>query len=158
MTLTHSPARSTLLDADQLLRTTELLARDRDLLRHLDPSSPERSWHRLESTDALEVWLIGWPAGTSTGWHDHVGSRGAFRTVLGTLTESTWAGGGPRERELSEGSGRSFGAKHIHDVVNRSGSFAASIHAYAPALRGMNRYVIEQERLVLLGVDEGDSW
>lgn len=156
MTVTdHTTA---LLGADQLLRTAELFARDRDLLRHLQPTSTERSWHRLESTDRLEVWLIGWPSGTGTGWHDHAGSHGAFHTVTGSLVESTWAGSAPRSTRLAAGEGRSFGSHHVHDVVNVGDTFAVSIHAYAPALRGMTRYRVQGDRLVAEGLERAGRW
>lgn len=156
--MTVTDRTTLLLQPDQLLRTTELFARGRDLLRHLAPTSTERSWHRLESTDQLEIWLIGWPPGTGTGWHDHAGSQGAFRTVVGTLTESLWAGTAPRSTQLTAGEGRSFGAHHVHHVGNESDAFAVSIHAYAPALRGMTRYVVDGNRLIAQDLEGAARW
>ena len=89
----------------QLLRLTQLVASDPALADTLgpDPERPgERSWRLLADSPQLQVWLIRWPVGTSTGWHDHGGARGGFTVVRGTLTERT------RERsvvatELDEG-------------------------------------------------------
>lgn len=48
------------------------------------PLDPEgRTWIRLDGPGGSEAWLIGWPPGTGTGWHDHAESRGAFATARG---------------------------------------------------------------------------
>jgi len=57
----------------------------------VDLDASERSWRRLDATAHLEIWLIGWPVGTHTGWHDHLDSEGAFVTVRGELAEQTWS-------------------------------------------------------------------
>lgn len=144
-------------DPDELLRLTLLLAHDERLPELLDLTSPERSWARLEATDLMEVWLIGWPPGTATGWHDHQGSSGAFRVVHGALTEHTWDRG-PRTRDLARGEGRSFAASHVHDVRNEGSTAAVSVHAYAPALRGMTRYAVAGGALVRQQVERAGQW
>lgn len=76
----------------QLLRLTQLFASDPALADTLgpDPERPgERSWRLLADSPQLQVWLIRWPVGTGTGWHDHGGARGGFTVVRGTLTEHT---------------------------------------------------------------------
>lgn len=142
---------------DELLRLTALFAHDDRLPDLLDLTSPERSWTRLEATDLMEVWLIGWPPGTGTGWHDHQGSSGAFRVVAGSLTEHTWDRG-PRARDLAPGHGRSFTAAHVHDVRNDGTEPAISVHAYAPALRGMTRYAVAGDALVRQQVERAGQW
>lgn len=143
----------------QLLRTAALFATDPDLDRHVDLGSRERTWHRLDATEHLEIWLIGWPVGTSTGWHDHLESEGAFLTVKGTLAEHSFSRRTVHERLLLEGDGRSFGSHHVHDVANIGDTPALSVHVYSPALRGMTRYALLDGDLSATGVEKaGEQW
>lgn len=149
----------------QLLRTATLFALDPDLPSILAESAEEaslagdRPWVRLAQTSHLEVWLLGWPAGSRTLWHDHGPSKGAFVAVAGTLTERSWAGSGVLERTLSAGEGRAFGSNHIHDVVNETDEFAISVHAYSPSLREMTRYDLVDGRLHPLATERaGVDW
>lgn len=134
--------------AAELLDFVRRTAADRTLVDSL-PLDPEgRTWVRLDGPGGSEAWLIGWPPGTGTGWHDHAESLGAFATARGTLTEnalavrlpaSGWktlelADGLDRSRRLSEGMGRAFGRHHVHEVLNESpDTHAVSVHAYLPA-------------------------
>ena len=142
------------------------LAAQRSLWQPLvefDPTT--RYYARLAAEPTFEAWLLTWVPGQSTDWHDHGGSAGAFVTVQGTLTEeratvSPFAAPQilPTARELSAGTLRAFGAKHIHRVSNHGLEPAVSLHVYAPALVEMNAYLPQgtQLRLVssqVLGVD-----
>jgi predicted metal-dependent enzyme (double-stranded beta helix superfamily) len=103
----------------------------------------DRWYHRLDVADDHEVWVLTWLPGQGTEIHDHGGSAGAFQVVSGSLTEDTVTAGTPPKivaRELGEGAGRRFGARHIHRITNRSGRPAVSVHVYGPALRTMTRY------------------
>jgi predicted metal-dependent enzyme (double-stranded beta helix superfamily) len=115
----------------------------------------DRWYHRLAVADDHEVWLLTWLPGQGTDLHDHGGSSGAFLIFDGTLTEETVTTDHPLSptpagpatgparivsRELGEGAGRRFGARHIHRVTNRSTRPATSIHVYGPALTTMTRY------------------
>jgi len=143
----------------QLLRTARLFATDPDLEREIDLGATERSWRRLDATAHLEIWLIHWPVGASTGWHDHLQSEGAFLTVKGELAEQSWSGNAPQERYLWEGEGRSFGPRHIHSVANLGDRPALSVHVYSPALRGMTRYALLGTTLRETGVERaGEQW
>ena len=102
---------------------------------------------RLAAEPTFEAWLLTWVPGQGTDWHDHGGSAGAFITVRGTLTEqqATVSPVGPprivpQPRELSAGTLRAFGTKHIHRVSNNALEPAASLHVYSPALIEMNQY------------------
>ncbi|WP_017237758.1 cysteine dioxygenase [Streptomyces sp. SS] len=133
--------------AADLLDFVRRAAADRELVDSL-PLDPEgRTWVRLDGPGGSEAWLIGWPPGTGTGWHDHAESIGAFATARGTLTEnalavrlpaSGWktlelADGLDRSRRLAEGVGRAFGRHHVHEVLNEShDTHAVSVHAYYP--------------------------
>src|SRR4051812_30423377 len=103
----------------------------------------DRWYHRLAEATDHEVWLLTWLPGQGTEIHDHGGSAGAFHVMSGSLTEDTVIEGSPGHaprivaRELGEGAGRRFGARHIHRITNRSGRPAVSVHVYGPALRTM---------------------
>ncbi len=143
----------------QLLRTARLFATDPDLEREVDLDATERSWQRLDATDHLEIWLIHWPVGSSTGWHDHLQSEGAFLTVKGDLAEQSWSGNAVHDRYLWEGEGRSFGPHHIHNVTNLGDRPALSVHVYSPALRGMTRYALLDNTLRQTGIEKaGEQW
>ena len=60
-------------------------------LSALLPESSERTWARLAGDARLDVWLISWPEGTETGWHDHGDASGAFAVASGVVLEQTWA-------------------------------------------------------------------
>ena len=127
--------------------------------------NPARRWyHRLAVAADHEAWLLTWLPGQGTDLHDHGGSAGAFLVFGGTLTEDTVAtppGTPPRitARELGEGAGRRFGARHVHRVTNRSGRPAISIHVYGPALTTMTRYRIGAAGLDVLTVEKaGEQW
>jgi hypothetical protein len=127
----------------------------------------DRWYYRLAATSDHEVWLLTWLPGQGTEIHDHGGSAGAFQVVSGSLTEDTviedtTGGGRPLRiiaRELGEGAGRRFSARHIHRITNRSGRPAVSVHVYGPALRTMTRYRIGPAGLEVREVEHaGVQW
>lgn len=131
-----------------------------DLMAGLDLTGAERTWQRLRAAPGadVELWLITWPVGTSTGWHDHGSASGAFTTLRGSLTEYSW-NGSVHARTLAEGTGRHFDASHIHDVVNVGTEPAVSLHAYSPSLPAMTRYELVRGHLVVTSVEHrGDLW
>ncbi len=149
------------------------IAADEALVASL-PLDPEgRTWMRLNGPGGSEAWLIGWPPGTGTGWHDHGGSRGAFTTAGGELTEHSlaarlptegWktlelADGVDRERRLGKGRGRAFGPHHVHEVLNVApDEHAVSVHAYYPPLPLMRRYSRTGALLRLEEVERPGEW
>src|SRR6478735_9815101 len=73
--------------AAELLDFVRRVASDAGTVASL-PLDPEgRTWVQLEGPGGSEAWLIGWPPGTGTGWHDHADSVGAFMTASGELKE-----------------------------------------------------------------------
>ncbi|MEV7724739.1 cysteine dioxygenase [Streptomyces sp. NPDC087917] len=138
------------------------------------PLDPEgRTWIRLDGPGGSEAWLIGWPPGTGTGWHDHAESRGAFVTARGRLTEHSLAVRLPSEgwrslelsadvdrtRGLGAGIGRAFGEHHVHEVLNESDSeHAISVHAYYPPLPQIRRYSRTGPVLRLEHVERPADW
>ena len=121
----------------------------------------ERWYHRLERGENHEVWLLSWLPGQRTGFHDHCGSSGAFAVVAGELRERTPAARRPQPASAAfpAGRARSFGPRHVHEVVNESVAPAVSIHAYSPPLAGMRRYELTRSGLVLAAVEAaGERW
>jgi hypothetical protein len=149
------------------------VAADAELIASL-PLDPEgRTWVRLEGPGGSEAWLIGWPPGTGTGWHDHAESVGAFITATGELKENSLAVRLPadgwktleltddvdRERRLPAGKGRSFGRHHVHEVLNESTDrHAISVHAYYPPLPRIRRYSRTGPVLRLEQVERPEDW
>ena len=172
---TPAPSRTvpTAPTAADLLDFARTVAADSALVGDL-PLDPEgRTWVRLEGPGGAEAWLLGWPPGAETGWHDHGGSIGAFATAVGTLHESSLAvplpGAGwsslellpdlDRERDLPVGVGRAFGAHHVHQVVNPSAeNHAISVHVYYPPLPLIRRYSRRGRVLGLETVERPEQW
>ena len=128
-----------------------------DPLQHVDLTLPERTWVRVEHGDDADIWLITWPAGSSTGWHDHGSASGAFVVLEGQLTEYVWTGVATATTLQSPGA-REFDGSHIHDVVNHGVRTAVSLHAYAPSLAAMTRYELVRGRLQVTSVEERETW
>ncbi|MFE5814976.1 cysteine dioxygenase [Streptomyces sp. NPDC056479] len=162
-----APTQADLLD---FVRRT---AADADLIASL-PLDPEgRTWVRLEGPGGSEAWLIGWPPGTGTDWHDHAESVGAFVTAAGELKEHSLAVRLPadgwktlelaedvdRSRRLPAGKGRSFGRHHVHEVLNAAADqHAISVHAYYPPLPLIRRFSRSGPILRLEQVERPEDW
>jgi hypothetical protein len=143
----------------QLLRTAHLFASDPELTTLIHHQSGERRWVELDSSPYLQIWLLSWPAGTGTGWHDHGPSAGAFLTVSGTLEEQSAHGHRHLRRTLTGGLGRTFPANHIHNVFNVGLQTAFSVHVYTPRLTRMTRYAATPAGLKETGTDHvGVNW
>ena len=149
----------TTLTIPSLLEVLRDHSLDDRLADRLDPTLPTRQWLRLDSSDDFELWLISWPAGTGTGWHDHGAASGAFTVLRGTLTEYTWDGV-LHARTLNQGAGRAFRSNHIHDVANEADAAPAlSLHAYTPRLAAMTTYELVRGHLEVTGVEKsGGQW
>jgi predicted metal-dependent enzyme (double-stranded beta helix superfamily) len=143
----------------QLLRTARLFASNPQLPTLVDPDSEQRQWVELDSNPYLQIWLLSWPAGTHTGWHDHGDSAGAFLSVRGTLLEQTSNGRRRKDRTLFAGDGRSFGPNHVHHVANVGLQPALSVHLYTPRLTTMTQYDVTPVGLQVRTIDRvGVSW
>lgn len=128
---TTAPTAADLLD---FVRRT---AADDELIDSL-PLDPEgRTWVRLDGPGGSEAWLIGWPPGTGTGWHDHAESHGAFTTARGVLRENSLAtrlpSGGWKTLELADG-------------VDRERRQGAGVRT-APCARGAERVLRHARRV-----------
>jgi hypothetical protein len=130
---------------------------------HIQPrfERAARWYHRIADahTAGAEVWLLTWLPGQGTELHDHGGSAGAFIVVSGELTEYTVSGGREHGQIYRHGEGHRFGEHYVHRVVNGGSTPAISVHAYAPALRTMTRYAIDNGTLRAIAIDAaGVQW
>jgi predicted metal-dependent enzyme (double-stranded beta helix superfamily) len=122
---------------------------------------PEGRWYeQIRVDDMLELWLISWLPGQSTGFHDHGGANGAFGVVWGELDEHVAVRGvAGAANPVPAGRVRSFGPRHVHDVRNSSaGSVAVSVHAYSPPLSAMTRYDPTPGGLVAFRTEGAEDW
>ncbi|MFE3519451.1 cysteine dioxygenase [Streptomyces sp. NPDC059166] len=164
---TTPPTEAELLD---FVRRT---AQDSALVASLPLDPGERTWIRLEGPGGSEAWLISWPPGTGTGWHDHAESTGAFTVAAGALREHSLAARLPsdgwktleldegidRTRRLETGQGRAFGRHHVHEVLNESpDEHAVSVHAYYPPLPQIRRYSRTGAVLRLEQTERPEDW
>lgn len=168
-----TPAAAPAPTAAELLAFVRRTSQDAELVASL-PLDPEgRTWLRLEGPGGSEAWLISWPPGTGTGWHDHAESTGAFTVAAGALKEHSLAARLPtdgwktlelsegidRERHLATGQGRAFGRHHVHEVLNESGDeHAVSVHAYYPPLPQIRRYSRTGAVLRLEQTERPEDW
>ncbi len=90
------------------------------------------TWARLAQTDGAELWLVSWPTGAQSGWHDHGGSRGAVAVAIGAVEIRTWHPDGVRTSRLDVGDVGSVGADEAHQVSGSGTGRTLTVHAYAP--------------------------
>jgi Cysteine dioxygenase type I len=155
----HSPAT--------LARIARHLAAQTESWSPLLQLDMENRWYmRLTGGEGWEAWLLTWWTQQGTDLHDHGGAAGAFTVLSGQLQELTprpAEGSRPADltgRTLRAGAVRTFGSRHIHQVINVGECAAASLHVYSPALTTMNRYYLDPERGPVLAVTEraGTDW
>lgn len=141
-----------------LLETLRIHAEDPTLLEALDPNTVHRTWTRIHTAPAVDIdlWLISWPVGAQTDWHDHGTSSGAFTVLSGSLVEHTFYGG-LQLVDVRPGGVRAFGAGYAHNVSNSGSVPALSLHAYSPRLTTMTRLRFRGDRLEPLGVETADA-
>jgi len=141
-----------LLTADGLAATARSIALAEKIWRPLVRHDPAARWFlRLHRTPIIEIWLLTWTREQGIELHDHGGASGAMLVVDGELTEhfTNLATSAPaRQARLPRGYVRCFGPTHVHDLQNRSGDAATSIHVYSPALTSMTFY--RRDRVGLL--------
>lgn len=152
-----APSRPTVPLAE-LRRTVRRYALNPNLAALL-PDTGERSWARLAGDLRSDVWLVSWPEGSETGWHDHGEAAGAFAVAVGAVVEQTWALGAVQHRRLVVGDSRAFGRDHVHNVVGAGPGRALTVHAYAPGLVTMGEFALgDQGPARLATTRDGGSW
>jgi hypothetical protein len=104
---------------------------------------PNARSSRLIATALYDVWLITWPSGSSIGPHDHGGARSVLQVVEGELIE-TFADqpdeGPSRMRVLRKGDATGGTPPFLHELANRSGVEATSLHVYSPPLSDLTLF------------------
>ena len=138
-TTAHLDTRAATVPLAELRQTARRYALNPNLSALL-PESGDRTWARLAGDARMDVWLISWPEGTETGWHDHGDASGAFAVATGIVIEQTWALGAIQHRTLTDGDARAFGRDHVHNVVGAGPGRTLTVHAYAPGLVTMGRF------------------
>ena len=135
----------------ELLHIARGLAGERDRWLALVEHRPEERWFtRVEATDDHDVWLIGWDSFQGVELHDHGGAAGVLYVVDGTLQETCALRDQPgrlTDQTLQAGTARTFGADHVHRVVNPSARPATSLHVYSPPLATMDFYATDSGTL-----------
>ena len=139
-------------DTDLDRPTMSQLASDLAATEHLwrpyeHHDADARFYQQLYRDPNLDIWLICWVDGQSTGYHDHDRSSGAVCVCEGTLYEDWFRieeDGWVRERTTEHAAGGrfDFDASDIHGVRHPGPGAppATSIHLYSPALWRMGHY------------------
>jgi hypothetical protein len=95
---------------------------------------------RLLRTAFYDAWLVTWPVGSALEPHDHGPARSVLHMIDGELVEfrSDRAGAAATSgRRLLRGDS-TFGAPSlVHELINRSGAEATTLHVYSPPLEGI---------------------
>lgn len=139
-----------------LLEALREIANDPELLHLHEPDALHRQRTELIDSEDLHAWLITWPPGSSSGWHDHGDAGGAFTTIAGRLTEYS-RGDGVTVRSVGVRDSWSFSAAHVHDVRNLGSVPATSVHVYSPRLASMTRYQLLGRLLDPIGVEAASA-
>ena len=149
----HPTVPETRLSPNELRTITSHLAEQEDFWRPQgvdDPSTPWRS--RVLWSPQVEIWIIGWKDRSGIEPHDHGGAIGAFTVCEGVIDTHERSLDRPhdqvRQRRLRAGDSVTFGADHVHEIVNRSGAPATSMHAFSPALTTVTFYAPIAEDLL----------
>ncbi|MFS3129450.1 cysteine dioxygenase [Nocardioides sp. Bht2] len=139
-----------------LLEALRDIADDPELLHLHDAGAPHRQRTELIASEYLHAWLITWPPGSSSGWHDHGDAYGAFTTIAGRLTEYS-RGNGVQVRSVGVRDAWSFNSAHVHDIHNLGAVPATSLHVYSPRLTSMTRYRLLGSLLDPIGVETASA-
>ncbi len=123
-----------------------------------------RFYRQLYRDPNVDVWLICWVDGQSTGYHDHDRSSGAVCVCAGALLEDWFRveeDGWVRERTTRHetGSRFDFDASDIHGVRHPGPGTgpATSIHVYSPALWRMGHYEPGPRGMRRVGITYADE-
>jgi Cysteine dioxygenase type I len=130
------------LETDELSRLVGCLASRTELWKALVVCDPTRRRYRLMLDDErLDIWVLSWMPGQSTGYHDHGNSNVALAALEGCVLErQIRVGCASLERELRPGVVQPGPAGYIHSVAHHTGAPAVTLHAYSPPLVQVGQY------------------
>jgi hypothetical protein len=124
-------------------------------------SGQARRHRQLVRTSTYDAWLIAWGPSSVLDLHDHGGSTGAFRVILGELIEtySDKVDRHPlRAVNVPAGGRRAVPAARVHEVWNPGAGQALSVHVYSPPLTAMTFFDHHPERFLSpLRTEYGDA-
>ncbi|MDQ3672082.1 MAG: cysteine dioxygenase family protein [Actinomycetota bacterium] len=104
------------------------------------------SFELLWRDEHSEGWLNTWWEPRDTGFHDHGGSCVGVHVLEGRARNEALAVSGPRRvREYEAGASYSLPGTGIHRMEHDPG--AVTIHVYAPPIREVGHYEIEDGEL-----------
>jgi predicted metal-dependent enzyme (double-stranded beta helix superfamily) len=118
--------------------------------------SGTRAYALLYDDAHVEVWLLAWLPGHTTGWHDHGVSNLGLCMVAGAIAEQQLRfAAPPTERLIATGETRSAGSDYIHLLEWREGAPAVSVHVYSPPLDAVGQYRIGPDGIVTRDLQSG---
>jgi hypothetical protein len=149
----HTTDPDSRLSPNELRAITSHLAGQEDFWRPHGVNEPATHLRtRVLWSPQVEIWLVGWGPDGGMEPHDHGGASGAFTVCHGAIDTHERSLDDPhdavRQRTLRGGDSVTFDADHVHEIVNRSGAPATTIHAFSPALRTMTFYAPVVEELI----------
>jgi uncharacterized RmlC-like cupin family protein len=109
---------------------------------------------RILGTAFYDVWLVTWPPGSNSGYHGHGDVRSVVQVIDGELVEiysDDVTELAPLGRMLRHGDSTYAKPSYGHDLANRSGAEATTLHVFSPPLLAVTRLDppprVEYERL-----------
>jgi mannose-6-phosphate isomerase-like protein (cupin superfamily) len=107
----------------------------------VSPQNGARVYETVWSDDYVNAWVIAWPRGADTGFHDHDNSAAALVVLEGSVIEERLAlAGPPLGHRHRAGASVHLPASAIHRVRHGGGEPALTVHAYSPPLRRQGVY------------------
>jgi uncharacterized RmlC-like cupin family protein len=100
-----------------------------------EPSAPRAQ--RLLGTALYDVWVVTWPDGSGEDYHGHGGVRSVLHVIEGELIEiysDNVDELAPGARVLRTGDSIYAKPSFAHDLANRCGADATTLHVYSPPL------------------------
>lgn len=138
---------SGVLDLDALAQLVADIAACPTLWIPLVTSDSARRRYRLAYEDErLDVWVLSWMPGQTTGFHDHGHSGVALTAVQGSVLERRLRlPVGISTRILAPSRIQTGAAGYIHSVGHHQGEPAVTLHAYSPPLGEVGQYTAEPD-------------